>query len=501
MLSNTFAFTRTLFLFSLLPLISQAQLLETKVGDSLDYAVYNSFSFYDADENYVYALRADARQPDAIHHIDAYDRKTLKLVSKIKIPLPADSRFYIKSLIKDENRYMLFYTFLDQASSQVKVAEIDFDSTGNALTDPLALDSMPGQNLIKDGNFYVYNRPLHNEFYIWTSREIYDKKKKLDSVEWKMKFFDYKKNYNRTMSYTINTGKKDGESVQRTATDTYNNYYILSTVYEKGKAPQPMLRIFPADSSEPVVHNLKYRQNEMSIAQQIYTHIDSAGHITFYSLTGTVEYGNLFPMGVYVLQVNEKTHMIEKEKSVRFKKFDPDGMSSYFTMASVVTRNTLKIICERRVRKVDTFYGAEVSAQYDIGNIYLCSLDTSFEIKETCIIQKQQKINEANSEYLGFYYLSAGDTCVFIYNDLPENLTAVNTQGKIFRNGKINKGILTAAVADNSKVLYKQAIFEKEDKNDIAAAKIIDSIHAGDREEFLCIQREGVCRLLKIALR
>jgi hypothetical protein len=481
---------------------SSAQLLETKLGDSLDYAVYNSFSFYDTDDKYVYALRSDVRQPDAIHHIDAYDRNTLKLVSKIKIPLPADSKFYIKNLIKAESQYMLFYTYFDKTSSQVKVAEMNFDSTGNALTASLVLDSMPALNLVKDGNFDVYSRRKYNEYYVWSEREIYDKKKKLDSVEWKIKFYDYKNNLKRSMAYTINTGKKDGEAIQRTAIDSHNNFYIVSTVYEKGKDSQPMLKIFPGDSSAPIVSNLKFRQNDLTIGRQIYTYNDSSGHIIFYALTGTIDGLGLFPMGVYVLQVNEMTHNIEKEKTTRFKKFDPDGMSSYFLMGSMVREDhSMKIICEKRVRKVDSFYGAEVSSQYDIGNIYTCRLDSAYEVTETCIIQKHQKIDEGNSDYIGFYYLSTSDTCIFIYNDLPENLTALNTEGKVFRNGKISKGILTAAVANNSSVLYKQALFEKQDKNDIAAVKILESIHAGNHEEFLLIQKEGICRLLKISVK
>jgi hypothetical protein len=234
------------------------------------------------------------------------------------------------------------------------------------------------------------------------------------------------------------------------------------------------IKIYSPESAQAQIIDLQQPSAEKVFLSNFFrSYVDKKDRLTLLS-PYTLKALSKNAEGLYLAQVDSKTHSLIKESVIPFKRQN-DNDESDFSMSSCIpvavlqmNNNITRIVFESRLITTSSFYAIQVGREYDIGNIITVDIDSNNVVTEIHNIQKQQHTNTSNYKFTGFAILKGEDKSYFIYNELPGNLQREPDKMEKVNSSKMDETAVIYTTVDNGKVVRK-ILINKEDNSGIDA--------------------------------
>ncbi|MEP6583920.1 MAG: hypothetical protein ABJA90_06625 [Ginsengibacter sp.] len=435
-----------------------AQTMQFYTGEKIEDFDKTPIRLIDQDSLNLYAFRY--REPD--YFLDVYEKQGLKRVSSIKIPLPPKSnlQYDLEYLFIRKDTFQICYSYFDKTELAEKLEMVTFNEAGSQIGGARLIDSSGGNNQRKAESFSVINRKKFNEFLSFGYKTI------KDTSYINIDHFDYSGNKKNSQYFLYNNS---GYTVHSSIDDDCNLYHLTRSKLGNRKVNWSIKIYSPQSDQAQIIGLQQPSADKIFLSNFFRSYTDSKGRINFFS-PYTLKPLSVNAEGLYLVQIDAKTHALIKENVIPFRAQTRDSndennvsMSSCIPVAVLQMNNNLtRIVFESRLITTTSMYAIQVGKEYDIGNIITVDLDSNNVVTEIHNIQKQQHTNTLNYKFTGFAILKNDDESFFIYNELPGNLQRDPDKMKKVNSSKIDETAVIYTTLDGGKVVRKILIDKGE---------------------------------------
>ena len=474
-----------------------AQTIQFYTGEKIEDYDKTPIRLIDQDSLDLYAFRY--QEPD--YFLDVYEKQNLKRSTIIRIPLPSRStlKYELEYIFIGKDTFQICYSYFDKNELSEKLEMVVFNKGGLQIGETKLIDRSEGNNQKKAGGFSVINRKKFNEFLSFGYKVI------KDTASINIDHFDYSGNKKSSQYFLYNNS---GYVVHSSIDDDCNLYHLTRSKLGNRNVDWS-IKIYSPESDQAQIIDLKQPSAEKVFLSNFFrSYTDNKKRINLLS-PYTLKPLSVNAEGLYLVQMNSKTHALIKENIIPFTLQKQNGDDeSDFSMSSCIpvavlqmSNNITRIVFESRLQTTTSMYAIRVGKEYDIGNIITVDIDSNDVVTEMHNIHKQQHTNTENYKFTGFAILKDDDKSYFIYNELPGNLERNPDKMKKVNSSKMDETAVIYTTVENGNVVRKILINKDQDSGIDAILPGSYISGAGEKEIFVLRKIKSDVYLTKIFIK